>query len=99
MMQHHGDQSGVERDARKIECGGIRDKGFDIRDVPFRLQALQIGERFGRGIDGIDESGGTDWPASNSVTKPGPGPTSKTRSPGLSCSASIQSPTSGPRCT
>ena len=50
MMQHHGDQSGVERDARKIECGGIRDKGFDIRDVPFRLQALQIGERFGRGM-------------------------------------------------
>ena len=59
-MQHHRDQRRVELDAGEIDFCGIGDKGFNVGDRPFLLQALQIGKRFGRWIDGVDEPRGTD---------------------------------------
>ena len=99
VMQDHGDQSRIDVDAGQFERRRIGNVRFDVRDAALLLQAIQIGERVGRWIDGKTRPKGPTRAASRKLTKPGPGPTSKTRSPGFSRSASIQSSTRGARCT
>src|SRR5579863_9706744 len=60
MVQHHGNERRIECGAGKIDGGRVGDKSLDIGDVPFGLQALQIGKRLGRGVDGVDKPEGTD---------------------------------------